>query len=100
MAKLKPHLNGPSLTVTTTSAIVAGTTSGYETYEVFGPVQVITDTVFSSSCSMATYGGDAPPTSVTYPAGFVVYKYFKTLTIISGSVEMMGHTDIEDVGLQ
>lgn len=98
MAKLRPESFGPTLSVNVTSAIVAGTTSNYEDYEAFGPVQIISDTVFNAGCVMLTDGGDEPPAAITYPAGLTLYKYFSTIQLTSGEVEMVGIKDKADLG--
>jgi len=80
--------HGPTLNINGTSAIVAGTTSGYEESACFGPVYCYEDTVFNSNCVM--HGGSrfAPDFTDTYPAGTWVFKYFTTLQLTSGAVEV------------
>lgn len=98
--RLRPENHGPTLSVNVATAIAAGTTSGYEEYEAFGPIQIVTDTVFTpATCVMAGGGGDKPIAAVTYPAGFILRKYFTTIHLASGVIEMVGLTDKEDQGL-
>ena len=99
MGKLRPENHGPTLTNAATTAIVAGTTSGYEEYAAFGPIQIVADTVFNTACVMASGGGDKPDTGTTYPAGLTLYKYFTTIQIDSGTIEMAGQKDLKELGL-
>lgn len=92
-------VHGPTLTVIGTTAIVAGTTSGYEEYEAFGPIQIIADAVIDhANCVMLPGGGDAAD-ATSYPAGFVLRKFFTTFKLTSGQVEMVGIRDKASLGL-
>lgn len=88
--RLKGAINGPARHINVTTAIVAGTTANYEQFAAFGPLVCIEDTTFASGCVMV--GGDTndkPLTSVTYGAGSVVWSYFTTLQLATGSVQAM-----------
>ena len=99
MGQIRPENHGPTISTSATTAIVAGTTSGYTEYEVFGPIQMVTDTVFTpATCVMQDNGGNKPEAGVTYPAGFTLYKYFTTIHIASGNIEISANKNKKELG--
>lgn len=87
--RLKGAINGPARHIDVLTPVVAGTTSGYTEVAAFGPLVCIEDTTFESDCAMV--GGDnyKPLTGTTYGAGSVIYSYFTTIHLASGSVQAM-----------
>ena len=86
--RLKGAIQGPARQINSTDAIVVGSTSGYESTVALGPLVCIEDTTFESDC--VVLGDDSsfkPLTGVTYGAGTIVWAYFTTLHLASGSVQ-------------
>ena len=100
MGQLRRENFGPTESINVTTAVVAGTTAGFTEFEVLGPVQMVTDTVFNAGSVMATGGGSEPDTGTTYPAGFILYKYFTTIHLTSGDVEVVGHKEADEIGIK
>ena len=100
MGQLRRENFGPTMTIDDTTAVIAGTTSGYEEFVVLGPVIVITDmTINAASVMYDMDGNNKPAVTVTYPAGFVLRKFFTTLQLASGSCEVVPHRDTSELGL-
>ena len=95
--KLRPETFGPVESTSVTTAIVAGTTSGFDEFEVMGPVICITATTFNTACVMHANGGNKPITSAAYPAGYIVRKFFTTIQIDSGDIEIVGHKSAKEL---